>query len=88
MGCLCVRIKRNSIPKENNLLEKISSINEITNSKYFYSITNLKIEFTLINKNIIQVDIVNKYTNYIFYTKKIKKNKNKNAKNFNLNKNL
>ena len=59
MGCLCVRIKRNSIPKENNLTEKISSLNKITNSKYFFSITELKIEFTLINKNLIQVDIVN-----------------------------
>jgi len=59
MGCLCMRMKGNSIPTEKkNLNENIDSINKITTSKYFYKISKLKIEFTFI-KNKIQVDIVN-----------------------------
>jgi hypothetical protein len=47
---------------QNIIKENISAINKITSSKYFISYCNIKLEFFLIDKNNIQVDIVNFYT--------------------------
>ena len=60
MGCLCFKLKKNRAASESIIKENILSINKITRSKYFMKNCKIKIEFLLINKNKIQVDIVNK----------------------------
>jgi hypothetical protein len=63
MGCFCLKVKqlkyyKDASENQNFVQENISAINKITNSKYFLTYCNLKLEFTLKEKNKIQVDIV------------------------------
>ncbi len=58
MGCLCFKLKKNRAESESIIKENILSINKITKSNYFIRNCKIKLEFTLINKNKIQVDIV------------------------------
>jgi len=56
MGC-CLWFTRNNY-NESSLEKNIKDLNKITNSKYFYERSKIKIKFSLINKRRIKVAIV------------------------------
>lgn len=62
-GCLFGRDKDKKIPSDDvdeNIEDKISKLNEITNNKSFYSLSKLKIKFSLSKNNFIQIYIKKK----------------------------
>lgn len=56
MGC-CIWLTKDKF-LDNSLDIKIKELNKITNSRYFYERSKIKIKFTLITKKRIKVAIV------------------------------